>query len=124
MRSARPVYLDLLRLHLPVTGWVSILHRASGALLFMAFPVLVWILARSLDQAGFAALTRGLAQPWVQGGGLVLIWALALHFFAGIRHLLLDWHRGLALRQARRNSWLVLAASAGVTLFAAWRFWA
>jgi Succinate dehydrogenase/Fumarate reductase transmembrane subunit len=46
--ASRPVYLDLRRIHLPITGWVSILHRVSGVLLFLALPLGTWALSVSL----------------------------------------------------------------------------
>lgn len=119
---ARPVYLDLLRIRLPVAGWVSILHRISGALLFAALPLGVWGLSVSLSgEAGFRRMAECLAHPLARGGLLLLIWAFAQHFFAGLRHLALDMHRGVDLRRARQSSIVVLLASALVTLLAAWR---
>jgi len=47
----RPIHLDLLRIRLPLPGWVSILHRLSGALLFLAVPLSVGLLAHSLSEA-------------------------------------------------------------------------
>jgi len=61
---ARPVYLDLLRIHLPLPGWVSILHRVSGVLLFLAVPLGVWVLSRSLsDEAGFLRMLDWATRP-------------------------------------------------------------
>ena len=118
----RPVHLDLLRIHLPLMGWVSILHRVSGALLALAFPVAVWALASALaDPAGYARIAALLDSVPAKLVVLGLVWALALHFFAGLRHLALDLHRGLALAQARRTSVAVLVLSGLVTLAAAWR---
>ena len=44
----RPVFLDLQVLvrHLPVPGIVSILHRASGVILFIMIPVLFDVVER------------------------------------------------------------------------------
>ena len=121
----RPVYLDLLRIHLPLPGWVSILHRVSGALLFAALPLGVWALSVSLaDEAGFQRIVDWMAHPQTKLFLLILIWALAQHFFAGLRHLALDAHRGVDLRRARQTSIAALLASGLVTLLAAWRLFA
>ncbi|MDT3706575.1 MAG: succinate dehydrogenase, cytochrome b556 subunit [Thiobacillus sp.] len=122
---ARPVYLDLLRIHLPLPGWVSFLHRISGALLFAALPLGVWALSMSLSgEAGFLQMADCLANPLVKWFLLLSIWAFAHHFLAGLRHLALDVHWGVDLPRARQSSIAVLLASGLFTLFAAWRLFA
>jgi succinate dehydrogenase / fumarate reductase cytochrome b subunit len=123
--NRRPVYLNLLRIYLPLAGWVSVLHRVSGALLFLAFPVGVWGLSVSLSgEDGFQRTADCFAFPLARLLLLLVIWALAHHGFAGLRHLALDVHWGLELRCARQSSIAVLLATALVTLFAAWRLFA
>lgn len=122
---ARPVYLDLLRIRLPLPGWVSILHRVSGALLFLALPFGVWALSVSLSgEAGFQQATTWISHPLARLGLLGLVWAFAHHFFAGLRHIALDVHWGVDLRRARQSSLAVLGAAGLVTLLAAWGLWA
>ncbi len=118
----RPVQLDLLRIHLPLPGWVSILHRLSGALLFLAVPLVVALLAQSLSgEAGFWALLEGARHPAARMLTLLLFWAFAFHFFAGLRHLALDMHLGVGLPATRRSSLATIAASVAATLaFAVW----
>ena len=104
MSRPRPVYLDLVRIRLPLPGFVSILHRVSGALLFLAgIPLLL------------------LALQW--SGSLGLTWAYLHHFCAGIRFLFLDVHRGIELAPARRSSVIVLVVSLGLTLLVGVRLW-
>ena len=124
-RSPRPVYLKLLRIHLPVTGWVSILHRLSGAALFLSLPLAIWLLSKSLtSEAGFAAVRAWLALPLAKLLVLGLAWLFALHFFAGLRHLALDVHWGVTLTAARRSSVAVLVLAGAVSLVVAWRLFA
>ena len=121
----RSVYLDLFRIHLPLPGWVSILHRVSGALLFAALPLGVWALSVSLaDEAGFQRIVDWMAHPLTKLFLLILIWAFAQHLFAGLRHLALDVHWGVDLRRARQTGIAVLLASGLVTMLAAWRLFA
>ena len=55
--KARPKHLDLTKIRLPLPGWVSIMHRVSGAALFVALPLLRWLLDMSLStEIGFDAL--------------------------------------------------------------------
>jgi succinate dehydrogenase cytochrome b subunit len=122
---ARPVYLDLLRIHLPLAGWVSILHRASGALLFLIVPFGVWILSLSLSgEAGFRRVADWLAHPLSKLLLLLMVWAFAHHFLAGLRHLALDVHWGVGLQRARQSSLAVMLVAGLVTLLAAWRLFA
>ncbi|OZA27296.1 MAG: succinate dehydrogenase, cytochrome b556 subunit [Hydrogenophilales bacterium 17-61-9] len=122
---ARPVYLDVFRIHLPLAGWVSILHRLSGALLFAAFPFGVWALSVSLsDAAGFQRMAAWLAHPLSKLLLVLLIWAFTHHGLAGLRHLALDVHWGVARRAARHSSMAVMVATGLITLLAAWRLFA
>lgn len=122
---ARPVYLDLLRIRLPLPGWVSFLHRLAGALLFVALPSGVWALSVSLSgEAGFLEARDWLAHPLARLCALVLVWAFAHHLFAGLRHLALDVHWGVGLAQARLSSLAVLGATGVLTLAAAWGLFA
>lgn len=117
----RPVYLNLFRLHLPVTGWVSILHRLSGALLFLLLPLMVWGFLLTLsDEAGFARVAAYLATPLAKLVMLLGIAGLAQHFFAGLRHLAMDAHWGVSVKSARRTSLVVLLATGVVVVLAAW----
>jgi succinate dehydrogenase / fumarate reductase, cytochrome b subunit len=117
----RPVYLDLFRIYLPLAGWVSILHRVTGVLLFAAVPLGVWALSISLSgESGFQQVTDWIVHPLARLLLLLLVWAFALHFFAGLRHLALDVHWGVELRRARQSSLAVMLATGLVTLLAAW----
>lgn len=123
--SPRPVYLDLFRIHLPAGGWVSILHRLSGAVLFLVFPFGVWALSVSLSgEAGFQRLAEALGHPLGKLVVLLLIWAGTHHLLAGLRHLALDMHWGVARGRARASAMTVLVLAGAVTAFAAWRLFA
>ena len=128
-RKARPKYLSLrallFEIRLPLPGWVSILHRISGALL--VFPLAAWLLylldASLLSEASFEKTKGTLGLPLVKAGMLLFIWAFCHHFCAGIRFLLLDINRGIELRQTRRSSVIVLVASVALTAYFGARLW-
>jgi len=123
--AARPVYLDPLRIYLPLAGWVSILHRVSGALLFLVFPFGVWMLSVSLSgEAGFQRIAEWVTHPLSKLFLLLWVWAFAHHVLAGLRHLALDVHWGVTRDRARLSSIAVLAATGLVTLVAALRLFA
>ena len=124
LRKKRPVYLNLVAIRLPLPGFVSILHRISGAFLFLAVAWLLYMLDRSLSSAaGFDAVKRYLHLWPVKLGALAMIWAYCHHFCAGVRYLLLDLDRGVDLATARATSWLVLAASLTLTALFGWKLW-
>jgi len=129
-KKARPKYLSLpallFEIRLPLPGWISILHRISGLLLF--FPLAAWLLylldASLASEQGFERV-RGhyLQLPLVKLALLGFVWAYAHHFCAGIRFLFLDIDKGVDLRPARLTSMLVLVVSLAVTAFVAVKIW-
>jgi len=125
MNKRRPVYLDLPRIRLPVPGIVSILHRISGALLFLVgIPLLLAGVAWSLGSAeSYAAMKSFAGTPVAKLVLLGLAWAYLHHFCAGIRYLLLDVHQGIDLVPARRSSVIVLVVSLALTLAIGMRLW-
>ncbi|MBI5613174.1 MAG: succinate dehydrogenase, cytochrome b556 subunit [Gammaproteobacteria bacterium] len=118
----RPVYLNLLAIHLPITGLVSVLHRVTGVLALLLVPAALALLQRSFEgESGYAQARALLASPAGRLAAVVAIWLMTQHFFSGLRHLLLDLDIGVALAGARRSAAAVFLASAAVTLLAAWR---
>jgi succinate dehydrogenase / fumarate reductase cytochrome b subunit len=118
----RPKHLDLAKIRLPLPGWVSILHRASGAGMFLALPVLLWLLDMSLStEIGFEALAGIFQQWWVKLALTGLVWAYMHHFCAGIRYLFLDMHKGIDLPAARASAGAVLIVSIPLAALIAWR---
>ena len=113
----RPKNLDLTTIQLPLPGKVSILHRVSGAGLFLFLPVLLWLFGTSLGSAeGYAALKSVLASLPAKVILAGLLWAFVHHFCAGIRFLLLDLHIGIEKEAARKSAGAVLAVSIPLTL--------
>jgi succinate dehydrogenase / fumarate reductase cytochrome b subunit len=113
----RPKHLDLTRIRLPLPALVSILHRASGAALFLCLPLLLYLLHSSLDSPDSYVRYRALFQhPLVKLLLAGLLWAYLHHFLAGLRFLALDAHWGVDLPDARATSWAVLVASLALTL--------
>ena len=114
----RPKYLALHEIRLPLAGYASILHRVSGAGLFLMLPLLIWLFQLSLDStqngsALFAAVTGNIFVKLVLLG---LLWAFLHHFCMGIRILLIDIHVGVEKQQAHASAIAVLAVSLTLTL--------
>jgi succinate dehydrogenase cytochrome b subunit len=121
----RPVYLNLLEIRQPLPAIVSILHRVSGAFLFLVgIPVLLWGVHASLaSPETFAQWKSVMAQPLWKLIALGLAWAYIYHLLAGLRHLALDVHVGVELAPARRSSAIVLILSLLLTVIVAVRLW-
>ncbi len=113
----RPKNLNLLTIRLPIPALVSIMHRVSGAFLFILLPVLLWVLHQSLaNTSSYQMAQVVLHHPIAKLICLAVTWAYLHHACAGIRHLALDAHYGLRLNYARATSRAVLIISGLLTL--------
>ena len=123
--KARPVYLNLVAIRQPLPAIVSILHRISGAVLFVvAIPLLLWFVQRSLaSPESFDAAMRPLTTPFGKLVLLVLAWSYLFHLLAGLRHLAIDLHIGIQLAPARSSAAAMLVLSVLLTLIVAVRLW-
>jgi succinate dehydrogenase / fumarate reductase cytochrome b subunit len=120
----RPKYLNLMQIRMPVTAVVSIMHRASGAALFLALPLLLWWWQLTLTSVDtFDAFRAMISHVLVKLILLGLLWGYLHHVCAGIRHLVLDLDMATDLPAARLTSMLVLAVSIGLTVVTAVLLW-
>lgn len=111
-KKKRPKNLALMTIRFPLNSYLSILHRVSGAALFLFIPLLLCLLQMSLSSPeSFAVMKGWIANPLVKLILFGLIWAYAHHFCAGIRFLLLDMHKGVELESARLSTKIVFAVS-------------
>jgi succinate dehydrogenase / fumarate reductase cytochrome b subunit len=117
--AARPVFLNLMQIELPVGALTSILHRITGVVLAAGVPAALYLLDRSLQsERGFVEVIGLLGSAAGKATAVLLIWALAHHALAGVRHLLTDFNVGSPLRTARRSAWVVNAGGVAVGLVA------
>jgi succinate dehydrogenase / fumarate reductase cytochrome b subunit len=120
----RPKNLNLLTIRLPINALVSILHRATGCVLFLILPVLLITLQWSLStEQGYLTVTNILNLPFTKLMFFGFTWAFFHHFFAGIRHLAMDVHWATTLMKARFTSKAVLVLGVLATLFVAVKLW-
>jgi succinate dehydrogenase / fumarate reductase, cytochrome b subunit len=116
----RPVFLHLAQIQMPVGAWTSICHRISGVVLAASVPVGIYLLELSLrDDIGFTHVGALFTQLPVKGAAALVVWALAHHILAGVRHLASDFDIGSPLRAARRSAWFVNLGGVVIALFAA-----
>lgn len=124
VRKQRPKFLALNEIRLPLPGFVSILHRVSGAGLFLCLPLLLALFGQSLGSPeSFVSFKAWISNPLLKLLMLGLLWAYMHHFCAGIRFLLLDMHQGLELPQARSSARLVLIVSLALTVLIGVKLW-
>jgi succinate dehydrogenase / fumarate reductase cytochrome b subunit len=128
-RSQRPefrninAFKDLPTYRLPVAGWVSILHRVSGALMFLLLPFIIWMFDTSVSsEYSFARFTSiftigaGVLPGWFfKLLALALIWAYLHHIIAGVRHLWMDVAHAVSKEFGRSSAIVTLSASLALT---------
>ena len=115
---------DLPSYRLPAAGWVSILHRVSGALMFLLLPFIIWLFDKSISSeisfAKFkAAMSVGIGvyPGWfIKLTLLALIWAYLHHLFAGLRHLYMDATHSVSREFGRLSAVWTLGLSLGLTV--------
>ena len=103
VNDKRPVNLDLTTIKFPIPALASISHRIAGVALFVAVPILLWMLDRSLASPESFAEMKQLLDSWFAKVVLFgILAAIAYHFVAGIKHLIMDWGIGETLEGGRR----------------------
>ena len=125
----RPVYTNIhvsqiVAYRLPPAGWVSILHRISGALMFVLLPLVVWLLDVSLTSE---VSYERFSNAFIAGIGFVpafllklvvlaLIWSFLHHLIACVRHVWMDVTHSVTLQQGRVSALITLGASGVLTI--------
>jgi succinate dehydrogenase / fumarate reductase, cytochrome b subunit len=141
-------FKDLTTYRLPLAGIVSILHRISGAIMFLLMPFIIWMFDKSLSSefsyAKFkAAFNIGIRYDipkdsqtmdnmvsalWFYNGipgwfmklvALALIWAFLHHLIAGLRHLYMDINHAVTKEFGKTSAVVTLAVSISLTVILA-----
>ena len=118
-------FTDLPAYRLPLAGIVSILHRVSGAIMFLMLPFILWMFDTSVSSEISFAKFKGAFNIGMLGLpgmiwkllALALIWAYLHHSIAGLRHLWSDTHHSAVTKEFGKTSALAtLVISIGLTL--------
>jgi succinate dehydrogenase / fumarate reductase, cytochrome b subunit len=117
-------FKDLTTYRLPLAGFVSILHRISGAIMFLLMPFIIWMFDTSLSseisfgkfKAAFNGGMLGLPGVIWKLVALALIWAFLHHIIAGLRHLYMDINHAVTKEFGKTSAIVTLAVSVGLTL--------
>jgi succinate dehydrogenase / fumarate reductase cytochrome b subunit len=111
---------QLMHYRLPLAGVVSILHRVSGALMFLLLPFVLYLFEKSITSEISFNYLQGYVRHWsVKLAILALSWAYLHHLCGGIRHLIMDSHIGLTKEGARKSARIVFAVSLPLTALVA-----
>ena len=117
-------FSDLPSYRWPLAAIVSGMHRASGLILFLLMPFIIWMFDTSVtSEVSFARFTSAftLGIGFVPGilvklAALVVMWAYLHHFFAGMRHIRMDMFHTVSKEQGKSTAQIVLVLSLGLTL--------
>ena len=118
-------FTDLPGYRLPLAGIVSILHRVSGAIMFLLMPFIIWMFDTSISsdisfdrfKSAFNGGLLGLPGVLWKLVALALIWAYLHHFLAGLRHLWMDSsHEAVSKDFGRKSAAFTLIVSIGLTI--------
>lgn len=117
-------FRDLTTYRLPAAGWVSILHRVSGAMMFLLMPFIIWMFDTSLSsEISFDTFTSafsagiGFVPGWfIKLVVLALIWGYLHHFIAGVRHLYMDATHSVTKEFGKSSAMVTLVLGIGLTL--------
>jgi len=117
--TPRPVHLDLTKMKFPPMAIVSIMHRISGVLLFLLLPFVLYLLHTSLQsQESFTQLLSFTALPLTKFLVWILISAASFHFFAGVRHMIMDCGFGEQLKTAKITAYFIFILEIIAMIFA------
>ena len=117
-------FKDLTTYRLPPAGWVSILHRASGGLMFILLPLIVWLFDTSVSSeisferfsSAFSAGVGFVPGWFFKLVVLALIWAYLHHLIAGVRHLYMDARHAVTKEFGKSSAIFTLVVSIGLTV--------
>jgi len=113
MNNERPNALALTKFSFPFVAIASIFHRITGVILFAGLVFVLAALDMAVDsEAGFEQAKALMALPVGKFITWGLLSSLIYHFFAGIKHLLLDFHIGDELYSAKIATVIALTSSA------------
>ena len=116
--------VDAVKYRLPLAGVVSILHRASGGLMFVLLPLIIWWFDTSVTSemsyerfsSAFGAGIGFVPGFFVKLVALALIWAYLHHFIAGLRHLWMDATHSVTKEFGRQSAVVTLGLSVLLTV--------
>ena len=116
MAKPRPLSPHLQVYRPQLTSVMSIMHRASGAVLATgSLLVALWLVALAAGAVVFNPVADAMQHPFGQLVVFGYSLALVYHGLNGIRHLMWDLRIGLEIKQVYQSGYLVLGLTVLVT---------
>ena len=118
------LFSDLTSYRMPMAAIVSILHRVSGAVLFLLLPFIVWLFDKSVSSeisfgeftSAFSAGIGPIPGWFIKLLTLAIIWAYLHHFCAGVRHLYMDATHSVSKEFGKSSAVITLVISVALTV--------
>ncbi len=108
----RPVNLDLSQFSFPLPAITSVIHRATGLILFVGVAFVLWAFQESLSSEESFNAIKSVMQGFL---AKLILWgilsALLYHLVAGTKHLLMDMGVGETLEGGKLGAKITLVVS-------------
>ena len=115
--SKPPIFLNLLKIQLPISGVSSILHRISAVGIFvLLLPFSVVLVLASNSEEGFSTASYLLSFNSIKILLVLLLTGLTYHYISGIRHLVMDFGYWQTLNAGKISAILTIVLSGFISL--------
>ena len=115
--SKPPIFLNLLKIQLPIAGVSSILHRISAVGIFvLLLPFSVVLVLASNSEEGFSTASYLLSFNSIKVLLVLLLTGFTYHYISGIRHLVMDFGYWQTLNAGKISAILTIVLSVLISL--------
>ena len=115
--SKPPIFLNLLKIQLPIAGVSSILHRISAVGIFvLLLPFSVILVLASNSEEGFSTASYLLSFNSIKVLLVLLLTGFTYHYISGIRHLVMDFGYWQTLNAGKISAILTIVLSGLISL--------
>ena len=115
--SKPPIFLNLLKIQLPIAGFSSILHRISAVGIFvLLLPFSIVLVLASNSEEGFSTVSYLLSLNSIKILLVLLLTGLTYHYISGIRHLVMDFGYWQTLNAGKISAILTIVLSGLISL--------
>jgi len=115
--SKPPIFLNLLKIQLPIAGVSSILHRISAVGIFvLLLPFSIALVLASNSEEGFTTVSYFLSLNSIKILLVLLLTGLTYHYISGIRHLVMDFGYWQTLNAGKISAILTIVLSGLISL--------
>lgn len=89
--KSKRVYLNLFAFDLPLTAIASIIHRATGLLLFVLMPLVLYFFKLAVgSESSFDIAVSLMSTFYIKTLVYCFVFALIYHLIGGVKHMIMD----------------------------------